>query len=100
MVKTQVTKKKKKITIKGSKAPTPESEAKTIAAARPPEAAPESAAPQAVPASVPARPQGKPASYTWAVILALISILLFAVLILLQLSEYNILKLAFPVTAI
>jgi len=91
MAKTQITvKKKKKLTVRSAEAGLNKEEGAAAAEG----AAPAVAAVQAVQPAVPA---GKPVSYTWAAILALVAVLLFAALILLQVSEFNFLKLAFPV---
>ncbi|MBM4142153.1 MAG: hypothetical protein FJ225_00960 [Lentisphaerae bacterium] len=52
-----------------------------------------------VTAPVGAAGQAAGSSYTWAAIVAIVAILLFAALLLLQFSEYRILELSFPVTA-
>ena len=90
MAKTQITvKKKKKLTVKSADAGLVASPGEAAEGGDTPVAA-------AVMGAHPAVPVGKPVSYTWAAIVALVAMLLFAALILLQVSEYNTLKLAFP----
>jgi hypothetical protein len=90
-MKTQIT--KKKLTIRSPKADA-EAPEDTAATAEAPEG--EAAAPvTVVPHAVPAQPAPR-GTYTVSVILALVALVLFVALILLQVSEFNSLKLSFP----